>query len=397
MSIDKVASTYNSATDKGTKIVKKGKELDKNAFLKILTAQLKYQDPSNPADSTQFVSQMAQFTSLEQMTNLNTTMTFQSANSLVGKTVALDSYDSYGKQYGGQVQSVVKKGSEVILNVLVNERNSLVNKEFSFGDVTDVINTQDPLMANLNNNLNLLLSSSFIGKEIEAVELGNNIDKYMESSDSSKTDVVKILGNYNKEKDTKVHLRYLNNVDKYQYKFEGDEQWEDYKSNDMIEGLKFILPNKDPSTDKEWSSTISKSENSGSKSQICVGKVNYVYRDGYNIFLNVDVTGKQIKEKMNALDGTSIDMVQVEGNYKGTEDIELHLKYNNNNKTYQYKMNDKDSWKQYNEDESIEGVKFILPKEAPIVDREWSLPIKHTEKTSKSFVSGNVIKVTGIE
>lgn len=44
---------------------------DKNTFLKLLVAQLKYQDPLNPADGTQFVTQLAQFSSLEQSTRMS--------------------------------------------------------------------------------------------------------------------------------------------------------------------------------------------------------------------------------------------------------------------------------------------------------------------------------------
>jgi flagellar basal-body rod modification protein FlgD len=44
---------------------------DKNTFLKLLVAQLKYQDPLNPADGVQFVTQLAQFTSLEQSTQMS--------------------------------------------------------------------------------------------------------------------------------------------------------------------------------------------------------------------------------------------------------------------------------------------------------------------------------------
>ncbi|QPW56179.1 FHIPEP family type III secretion protein [Clostridium botulinum] len=98
---------YNKATNRGTKIVKKGQEMDKNAFLKILTAELTNQDPMNAKDSTQYISQLAQFSSLEQMANLNSTMSFNSASNMVGKTVALSSYDEYGKQYGG---TVITKG-----------------------------------------------------------------------------------------------------------------------------------------------------------------------------------------------------------------------------------------------------------------------------------------------
>ena len=48
--------------------------MGQDAFMKMLIAQLKIQDPLNPMDGTQFAVQLAQFTSLEKLTNLNETM-----------------------------------------------------------------------------------------------------------------------------------------------------------------------------------------------------------------------------------------------------------------------------------------------------------------------------------
>lgn len=48
--------------------------LDKDAFLQLLITQLKYQDPLDPQDNSAFVAQLAQFSSLEQMTNVATNM-----------------------------------------------------------------------------------------------------------------------------------------------------------------------------------------------------------------------------------------------------------------------------------------------------------------------------------
>ncbi|MFN7135506.1 MAG: flagellar hook assembly protein FlgD [Myxococcales bacterium] len=72
----------------------KQSSLDKDAFLKLLAAQAKEQDPMNPSDSTQQIAQLAQFSSLEQMLNvatemgkLRTTNTNQAAIQLVGHDV----------------------------------------------------------------------------------------------------------------------------------------------------------------------------------------------------------------------------------------------------------------------------------------------------------------------
>lgn len=48
-------------------------DLDKDAFLRLLTTQLGNQDPLNPTEDREFIAQMAQFSSLEQMQNLNDT------------------------------------------------------------------------------------------------------------------------------------------------------------------------------------------------------------------------------------------------------------------------------------------------------------------------------------
>jgi flagellar basal-body rod modification protein FlgD len=63
--------------------------LDKDAFLKILVAQLKNQNPSEPGDSQQYVQQMTQYSILEQLANLNTSARKQSDDAATDKAVGL--------------------------------------------------------------------------------------------------------------------------------------------------------------------------------------------------------------------------------------------------------------------------------------------------------------------
>ena len=84
---------------------------DKEMFLQLLVAQLRYQDPSNPADSSQFLSQSAQFTALEKMQDVadQTALLFSAqmafgASGLIGKQVTWT--DSTGASKSGTVQSV---------------------------------------------------------------------------------------------------------------------------------------------------------------------------------------------------------------------------------------------------------------------------------------------------
>ena len=61
---------------------KPGGELDKDAFLQLLVAQMKYQDPLNPQDNSEYVAELANFSALEQMTNVAENI--ESLSSVVG-------------------------------------------------------------------------------------------------------------------------------------------------------------------------------------------------------------------------------------------------------------------------------------------------------------------------
>ena len=80
---------------------KTSNELGKDDFLKLLITQLSNQDPTSPMENTEFISQMAQFSSLEQMTNMSSSFTKMAsfinsseAVSTLGKTVELNVGDT---------------------------------------------------------------------------------------------------------------------------------------------------------------------------------------------------------------------------------------------------------------------------------------------------------------
>lgn len=103
-------STSASQTNKKTSA---DNSLGKEAFLQLLVTQMQYQDPLNPQQDTEFISQLAQFSSLEQMQNLNETFSNTSALSLVGKTVMVTETDSTGtsRSITGVVDYVTRDSS----------------------------------------------------------------------------------------------------------------------------------------------------------------------------------------------------------------------------------------------------------------------------------------------
>jgi flagellar basal-body rod modification protein FlgD len=96
------------------------KELGKDAFLQLLVAQLKNQDPMKPMDDTSFIAEMAQFSSLEQMQNLNKTMessqqfaSLSQAAGMIGKYVVIQDNGEEGTQHTGKVSEVRSTGGKL--------------------------------------------------------------------------------------------------------------------------------------------------------------------------------------------------------------------------------------------------------------------------------------------
>jgi len=95
---------------------------DKEMFLQLLVAQMRYQDPMNPTDSSQFLAQSAQFTALEKMQDVadQTSALFSAqmafgASGLIGKQVSW--IDSDGVTQSGSVSGVTFGSTGPVLDI----------------------------------------------------------------------------------------------------------------------------------------------------------------------------------------------------------------------------------------------------------------------------------------
>jgi flagellar basal-body rod modification protein FlgD len=122
--MDAITSTKpgNSATNPLTAADAQKSQLGKDAFLKLLTTQLQHQDPLNPMEDSEFMGQMAQFSTLEQITNMagaNTAMAdnlaFSKSVSLIGRTVTYLGEDD--QPHTGKVDRVTTTDGKPALTV----------------------------------------------------------------------------------------------------------------------------------------------------------------------------------------------------------------------------------------------------------------------------------------
>ncbi|MEU4559920.1 flagellar hook capping FlgD N-terminal domain-containing protein [Actinoplanes sp. NPDC023936] len=111
---------------------------DKDTFMKLLVAQLKYQDPTKPADSTAFLAQTAQFTQVEKLEDMISMLQSQrmiGASALIGKTVTY--MDDTGATQTGVISSAKLNGdSEPTLKV--------GNTDVQLSKVTEISQTAQP-------------------------------------------------------------------------------------------------------------------------------------------------------------------------------------------------------------------------------------------------------------
>lgn len=111
--------------------------LGKDAFMKLLLAQLRYQDPMQPKDNTEFITQLAQFNTLEQMQSINEAMQavrvstemMQGSNMIGKQAQAITPTDQ--QTVSGTVTAVRLVGGQVIVSI--GDKNVLLSQIVSVG------------------------------------------------------------------------------------------------------------------------------------------------------------------------------------------------------------------------------------------------------------------------
>ena len=111
--------------------------MDKDAFLQLLVAQMQYQDPLEPTSNTEYISQYAQFSQVEQIQNLAATSELARASSLVGQEVYIKTTSSNGKQnlLYGKVDYVVFENNKAYLAIdeslySLDDLDSVVDQDY---------------------------------------------------------------------------------------------------------------------------------------------------------------------------------------------------------------------------------------------------------------------------
>lgn len=161
-------------------------DLDREAFLRLLVTQLQHQDPLNPMENHEFIAQLAQFSSLEQMQNLNNNSVRSQAFQLVGREIVAEvRNEATGTSeavVGRATSAVIHNGNPYLIveSPLFSEPRKISMNDVVYtgmdGDMTEAI------LANINRNLLSSQNMALVGQHAQFVERDEdgNITSFLE-------------------------------------------------------------------------------------------------------------------------------------------------------------------------------------------------------------------------
>ena len=154
-------------------------DLDREAFLRLLITQLQHQDPLNPMDDRDFIAQMAQFSALEQMVNLNTTFERSQAYAMIGKFIDASflhpNTGDWIELEDAMVVSVSRQGDTTLLTVIGQGGMPVDVPMSAVRIVTGSSNNH--LIEGIWNQMSMQRAQAMVGHYIQAViQNGDNLE-----------------------------------------------------------------------------------------------------------------------------------------------------------------------------------------------------------------------------
>ena len=173
---------------------------DKNMFMKLLLAQIKNQDPLKPTDQTNFVAQLAQFSTLEGIQNLNTSVQdigtqYRSsqalqATAMVGREVLVPGQVGY-LESGGNISGTISEGQAAgDITMTIKDANGAVVATRDLGNIGDA---ETPYEWDGTDNSGNSLPAGLYSVSIEGTADGTN--KALETNVYSRVNSVSIVDN----------------------------------------------------------------------------------------------------------------------------------------------------------------------------------------------------------
>jgi flagellar basal-body rod modification protein FlgD len=158
-------------------------DLDRSAFLNLLITQLRHQDPLNPMDDRDFIAQMAQFSTLEQMMNLNNTFERTQAFGMIGKIIDAEFFCPHAEEWveiDGRFVTAVRRQGDTVFLVVMGEDGRPIDVPFDavFNVSEDFFVTQQ--LFDIFSNVNAQRATELIGRYVQAISYNGERATFIE-------------------------------------------------------------------------------------------------------------------------------------------------------------------------------------------------------------------------